>query len=164
MKSVGTAPLLLSAMTPATHASASSMAFCSLNPFRRFWSYRARIKLSDVKLSNSSIGLDSLSPAFPAALSICRKNLWSVFSGIAPCSHALTSGSLPRRFVRNVLRSTTPSCLFIPRRVSHIPRRISVFLTPAHPCVSGIKFVIQDAGLIDTIFAATRPSSVFTRL
>ena len=89
LNSVGVDPLLLSAITLAAHASASSRASFTLMPSEMFWLYLLRTSVSAVKLSIHSIGLDALSERF--------------------CAHVFTSGSLPLRLVRKVDISTMPS-------------------------------------------------------
>ena len=102
---VGVAPLLLSAMMFAAKRSASRSASSSSIPRRRFWLYRARTIVSAVNMSIHSMGIDSFALQFPC--------------------HVRTSGSLPRRFVRNALRSQKPSSFFIAASVCPIARTMS---------------------------------------
>ena len=144
LNSVGVEPLLRSAITPAVQLSASVMAAVLLIPRFRFWLYRARTRLPAVNWSIYSIGEDMVADAF--------------------CAHVRTSGSLPLRLVRKADASTMPSFSLKLCSVCHMPRSSSPRSSIAPPCVSGMKLVSHDAGLMATMLAATRLSSPFTRL
>ena len=88
-KIVGMAPFDLSAITPAANSSASESAISSDIPRFTFCKYLARTMESAVNVSMYSIGLLSVS--------------------LVRCPHVFISGSLPLRFVRNVLLPAKPS-------------------------------------------------------
>ena len=88
-KSVGIAPFDRSAITFAAKSSASRIAVSSLIPRSRFSMYRARTMVPAENVSIHSIGVESTALVF--------------------CCQLCTSGSLPRRFVRKSLASTSPS-------------------------------------------------------
>ena len=134
-KSVGIAPFERSAITFAAKSSASRIAVSSLMPRSMFSMYRARTMVPAENWSIHSIGVDR--------------------NALALCCQVRTSGSLPARFVRKSLASTSPSFVLMFASVCHIPLSTEIVLSCAPACVITPKFVSHDAGLTATMFAAT---------